>query len=165
MVTAAKNEAHAFPSFLPDGRHFIYIRAPQEIGIYVGSLDAKPDQQSSKRMLATTVMASYVASHDQAPGRLLFMREGSLWAQRFDAQRFELFGEAVPVARHVSRFLLSAAFSVSGDGDPGVSLKSVQTLPRISTKGKDLALIWPCLNMYSASCSSDSFPFLNRSVC
>jgi eukaryotic-like serine/threonine-protein kinase len=118
LVTAAKNrnEAHAFPSFLPDGRHFIYIRAPQEIGIYVGSLDAKPDQQSSKRMLATTVMASYVASHDQAPGRLLFMREGSLWAQSFDAQRFELFGEPVPVARHVSRFLLSAAFSASETG-------------------------------------------------
>jgi eukaryotic-like serine/threonine-protein kinase len=118
LVTAAKNrnEAHAFPSFLPDGRHFIYIRAPQEIGIYVGSLDAKPDQQSSKLMLATTVMASYVASHDQAPGRLLFMREGSLWAQSFDAQRFELFGEAVPVARHVSRFLLSAAFSASETG-------------------------------------------------
>jgi Tol biopolymer transport system component len=118
LVTAAKNrdEAHAFPSFLPDGRHFIYIRAPEEIGIYVGSLDAKPDQQSSKRILATPVMASYVASHDQAPGRMLFMREGSLWAQSFDAQRFELFGEAVPVARHVSRFLLSAAFSTSETG-------------------------------------------------
>jgi eukaryotic-like serine/threonine-protein kinase len=141
LVTAAKNrdEAHAFPSFLPDGRHFIYIRARQEIGIYVGSLDAKPDQQSSKRMLATTVMASYVASHDQAPGRLLFMREGSLWAQSFDAKRFELFGEAVPVARHVSRFLLSAAFSASETGI--LAYRSSFTNTRLSwfdRQGKEL---------------------------
>jgi hypothetical protein len=64
-----------FPSFLPDGRHFIYLRAPEDPGIYVGSVDAKPEQQSSKRMVATPLMSGYAPSVDGAIGQLLFMRE------------------------------------------------------------------------------------------
>jgi len=51
-----KESNHAYPSFLPDGRHFIYLRrsdTPESSGVYVGSLDAKPKDQSSKRLLAT----------------------------------------------------------------------------------------------------------------
>jgi serine/threonine protein kinase len=38
------------PSFLPDGRHFVYYRGSRAVenrAVYVGSLDAKPEQQSS----------------------------------------------------------------------------------------------------------------------
>ena len=55
LDTARGELGHRFPSFLPDGRHFVYLREagkPESAGIYVGSLDAKPEQQSSKRMLA-----------------------------------------------------------------------------------------------------------------
>jgi len=79
--------AHRFPSFLPDARHFIYFRAssrPENNGIYVGSLDSKPDQQSTKRLLATESGATYVPSPDSKIGHLLFVREGSLMAQPFD---------------------------------------------------------------------------------
>src|SRR4029453_18667157 len=39
-----KEEMHLLPSFLPDGRHFVYLRispsAPEQSGTYVGTLDA-----------------------------------------------------------------------------------------------------------------------------
>jgi len=42
----------AFPTPLPDGRHFLFQReAGPQSGIYVGSLDARPEEQTRKRLL------------------------------------------------------------------------------------------------------------------
>jgi hypothetical protein len=53
----SRNETlHFLPSFLPYGSHFIYLRQSnkrENSGVYVGSLNAKPEQQSSKLLLAT----------------------------------------------------------------------------------------------------------------
>jgi eukaryotic-like serine/threonine-protein kinase len=115
-TTSGRNEVHVFPSFLLDGRHFAYLRAPENPGIYIGTLDAKPEQQSSKRVLATPVMAVYVSSTDARIGQLLFMREGSLLAQPFDERRLELTGEPILLGERVASFLLSGSFSVSSNG-------------------------------------------------
>ena len=42
------------PAFLPDGKHYLYLRsgAAGVVGIYAGSLDAKPKDQSRERILA-----------------------------------------------------------------------------------------------------------------
>jgi len=107
-----------FPSLLPDGRHFIYLRlgAPNATGIYLGSLDAKPEEQSTKRLLATRVHAQYVPSEDPARGYILFMSDATLMAQTFDPNRLEPVGEAIPVAEQVGTYLASALFSASGNG-------------------------------------------------
>jgi len=92
---------HAVFSFLPDGRHFVYIRyspTAERSGIYLGSLDAKPEQQGSRRLVATDSNAVYAPSSDPAQGHLLFVREGSLMAQSFDARKLEMAGNAVPIA-------------------------------------------------------------------
>jgi Tol biopolymer transport system component len=101
----------AWPDFLPDGRHFLYFdrgRAPELRGVYVGSLDA----HETKFLLRTDVQAKYAA-----PGYLLFMRDETLMAQRFDQSRFELSGVPVPVADGVwfARGAAHAAFSASGN--------------------------------------------------
>ena len=48
---APKEEFHLLPTFLPDGRHFVYLRvspsAPEANGSYIGTLDAKPEKQTS----------------------------------------------------------------------------------------------------------------------
>ena len=113
---AGGNGVHAFPSFLPDGRHFIYLRAAEDPGIYVGSVDAKPEQQSSKRIVPTPLMAGYAPSVDRAIGQLLFMRESSLLAQPFDERRLEPIGEPIPIAKQVGSYFLSAFFSASATG-------------------------------------------------
>jgi eukaryotic-like serine/threonine-protein kinase len=105
--------AHAFASFLPGGKHFLYFRAgsPDLVGIYLGSLDAKPSEQSKQRLLATDLAASY------ANGYLFFMRGTTLMAQPFDTGKFQLKGEPVPVAENVRRATVGVGvFSVSPRG-------------------------------------------------
>ena len=143
-TTSGRNEIHVFPSFLSDGRHFIYLRAPENTGIYVGSLDLKPDQQSSKQVLATPVMAVYAPSPEAGMGRLLFMREGSLLAQPFDERRLEPTGEPVLFAEHVASFLLSGAYSASSSGvlayRPAKSGPGLSELTWYDRQGKELSV-------------------------
>ena len=122
LLDAKRGEVrHTTPSFLPDQKHFVYLRVyakPEDSGIYVGSLDAKPEQQSAQRILAGTSSAVYAPSQDSAGGYLLFVREASLMAQPFDPQRFRFTGEAVPIAEQVGVATGSdvGLFSVSNRG-------------------------------------------------
>ena len=118
LTTASPDQFHAFPSFLQDGRHFVYLRFSPDgnQGIYVGSLDATPEQQSTQRLLDTPLMPAYAPSLDPGAGHLLFVRDGTLWSRPFDARRFALAGEAVPIAERVGIFRLSANFSTSANG-------------------------------------------------
>jgi serine/threonine protein kinase len=59
-----KEIVNVLPSFLPDGRHFLYLRASsisENSGVYVGSLNTKPEEQDFRRLLATHVGASVCA--------------------------------------------------------------------------------------------------------
>jgi hypothetical protein len=112
---------HGFPSLLADGRHFLYTSqsaSSLSISLYLGSLDAKPDAQSKKVVLAGAGLAVYAPS-PEGNGTLLFVRpanlqsgqpSGTLMAQPFDARKLELAGEAVPVpvAEQVESFTVSA---------------------------------------------------------
>ena len=112
-VDAGRGEAfHALPTFMPDGKHFIYLRngTAAVIGMYGGSLDAKPGEQSRERILAGQFAASYVN------GYLFFMRENTLMGQPFDANQMKLTGDPVPVAEHVGTTQSIGVFSVSPSG-------------------------------------------------
>ncbi len=113
--------AHRYPHFLPDGHHFLYLRVvtdPQRMGIYAGSIDAKPEEQSLKPILLSDRQAMYAASPPNTSGRLLFLRDTTLFAQPFDPTRLELSGEPVPVTDQVGSFAAATAglFSVSEAG-------------------------------------------------
>jgi Tol biopolymer transport system component/predicted Ser/Thr protein kinase len=103
---------HFVPTFMPDGKHFVYLRhgSPEVSGIYAGSLDAKPAEQSRERIQASQFTASYVN------GYLFFMRETTLMAQPLDAGRLQLRGEPVPVAEHLGSAGPFGFFSVSANG-------------------------------------------------
>jgi len=138
---SGRNEVHVFPFFLPDGRHFGYLRAPENPGICIGSLDSKPEQQSSRRIVATRVMGVYAASAGTSFGELLFMREGSLLTQPFDERRLEVVGEPVPLAQQVASYLLSASFSASSGVltyRPGKTGLGVSALTWFDRQGKEL---------------------------
>jgi Tol biopolymer transport system component len=86
-----------FPWFLPDGRHFLYIVGLQgAAALYFADLESNGEQ----RVLRADTNALYAA-----PGYLLFMREGALLAQPFDASSGKTTGEAVPVAEQVGSFV------------------------------------------------------------
>ncbi len=98
--------AHILPSFLPDGRHFLYSRyLGSGNGTYLGSLDARPEQQDSKRLLAA--YAAYVPS-SQGTGHLAFMQNGTVMAQAFDTARMELSGDPAPIVQQAAEFTFSA---------------------------------------------------------
>jgi len=112
-VNTSRGEAfHALPTFMPDGKHFIFLRngSPEVIGMYTGSLDAKPTEQPLERFVAGPFAASYVN------GYLFFMRESTLMAQPFDAAQMKLSGEPTPVAEHVGTTQSIGVFSVSPSG-------------------------------------------------
>jgi hypothetical protein len=112
-VDLSKEEfVHAGPTFLPDGKHFLYFRSgpPAVEGMYVGSLDVDAANQSRQRILATDVPATFANDH------LVFLRAGTLMAQPFDARRLELQDVPVPVAEDVQITWYSIGmFSVSDD--------------------------------------------------
>jgi Tol biopolymer transport system component len=91
-------DSNRWPIFLPDGKHFLYLAAnlsgqTDSDALYAGSLDSSETRFITK----TTGNAAYAA-----PGYLLFSREKTLYAQKFDAAKLELSGEAVPLLRSVS---------------------------------------------------------------
>jgi eukaryotic-like serine/threonine-protein kinase len=104
---------HTWPSFLLDGKSFLYFRSgpPDVEGMYVGSLDVDAANQSRQRILATGVPAVF------ANGHLFFPRAGTLMAQPFDARRLEPDGLPVPVAQDVGiTWYSTGMFSVSDEG-------------------------------------------------
>jgi Tol biopolymer transport system component len=115
--TARKEEAHLLPSFLSDGRHFVYLRispsAADTSGTFIGTLDAKPGEQSLQPLLPYVVGLEYAPSSDSSPGRLMFVREGTIFAQPFDESRLALAGGPVPIAERVGSFRDGAYFSTS----------------------------------------------------
>lgn len=114
--------SHRWPWFLPDGRHFIYFsrsnRQDAE-GLYVGSLDSR----ETKFLFSTKSRGAYVPAADAgAGGYLLFMRDQTLVAQAFDANKLQLSGEPFTVAEDVLSYPTNtgptgyASFSVSANG-------------------------------------------------
>ena len=119
-ITKAGSGNHQFPYFLPDGRHFIYyvssvitnsklMQSPdtEHTGIYVGALDGGED-----RRLRQADSAAVYAS----PGYLLFVRQGTLFAQPFDTTAQQLKGEPVRLAESVPFEINAPSFSVSDNG-------------------------------------------------
>jgi len=136
--------SHRFPEFLPDGVHFLYLvegRLETEgsqdgFTLYVGSTGSK----ERKRVIATNSSARYAKS-----GHLLFLRDRTLLAQRFDVGKLELVGEAVPVAENMTRtFRYETMFSVSNSGLLAFQSGSASELSQliwVDRDGRDLETV------------------------
>lgn len=101
-----------FPSFLPDGRHFLIFvlgAVPEQSTIAVASLDS-PERAT---LLSSRSNAVYVA-----PGYLLYWHEATLMAQPFNGAALKLNGSAVPLApgAGLNPVTNQALFSVSSSG-------------------------------------------------
>jgi Tol biopolymer transport system component/predicted Ser/Thr protein kinase len=92
-----------FPTFLPDGRHFLFevSRASPEVnGVYWRSLDGK----DNRRVLPDESSAVFTA------GRLLFVRENALMAEPFDPVNGQALGDSLLLANDVPKKLLNVNY-------------------------------------------------------
>jgi eukaryotic-like serine/threonine-protein kinase len=111
-LDAASGEAdHRWPVFLPGGKQFLYLaRAedPEESSVWVGTLG----QPERKRIVQSSGNVAY------ANGYLLYTRERTLLAQKFDVKKLEFSGDPVPLAEQLTYTVGTAAsvYSVSDTG-------------------------------------------------
>ena len=103
-----------WPVLLPDGKRFLYVTNPfasadRPRKLWIGSLDSS----ERKPLVSVDSRVEYLA-----PGYLLFVRDGTLLAQPFDADSARLTGDAITVSDDVwfSTATGDAAFTVSQNG-------------------------------------------------
>jgi Tol biopolymer transport system component len=116
LDAARRETTHRWPFFLPDGKHFLYFSGSHQTGtdsdldaIFVGSLDST---ERPKLLVHARSRAEY------AFGRILYVRQKTLFARAFDAGKLEWKGEPVPVAENIQEDpgFFTAVFSVSSNG-------------------------------------------------
>ena len=147
VPTPARTGIPGFPSFLPDGRHYVSNELSAETrmveSLVLGSLDS-PD---TRRLVGTTSSGVYASGH------LLYRRNTTLLAQRFDEKTLQLSGEPVAIAEDVGAnpVTYQALFSASNtgvlayrDAAPGAQLvwfsRSGQRLATVGAPGEFNAL-------------------------
>jgi len=131
--------SHRWPTFLPDGKHFLYLSGTIGVGegtIYVASLESK----ESKLVLRANSNVEY------AEGYLLYLSGTTLMAQPFDSKRLETVGEAFPIAEQVQTGIGNLAVGVFSVSDNGIlayqtGKMSSSQLAWFDRSGKQLGLL------------------------
>lgn len=126
---AAGETSHAWPAFLDDGRHVIFLVSstqPSRAGVWIVALDA-PAQR--RRLVASDAQAIV------GDGRVLYLRDQTLMAQALDPSTLESSGPANVVGTNVGRGPIGQLFATAaGDallyGAPGSSLRELRWLAR-----------------------------------
>ena len=112
---------HAWPQFLPDGRHFLFVAygsSAQDVRLKVGELG----DYKSKVVRATGSRGEYAP-----PGRLVYVLDNNLVSQPFDLGGLRLSGEPVAIAEKVNLLGGRENFSTSQSGT--IAFQSGADLP------------------------------------
>jgi len=153
-VDPSKPQIHYFPQFLPDGRHFIYYVPgnPDVRGVYIGQLD----DPTTRRLFDADAAAVYAST-----GHLLFVRQGTLFAQSFDTSKLELTGSPFAVAEQVivegrpSAPALSASAAGPIGYRSGSAGSGLRQLVWIDRSGKEIERVGPLTTGVNPSISPD----------
>src|SRR5215831_18438975 len=108
ITSTGSNATKLWPSFLPDGDHFLYF--VKLTGVYAGSLNSMESKMISSEVAGNTQFVS---------GRLFYVRDRSLMEQPFDLERLQTTGPPGPVAQQELEqdpAFSRAGFSVSDNG-------------------------------------------------
>jgi len=89
-----KEEAHRWPYFLPDGRHFLFLadaETKEDHHVRIGSLDSQE----------TEILFNAISRLEFAAGYLLYVNQGTLVAHPFDTGTRKLSGEPKVLAANI----------------------------------------------------------------
>ncbi len=128
-VITAGSRAHRFPSFLPDGRHFVYSVTP---GVdFVNAIElGSVDGVAGRKVEDANNGAVYAA-----PGYLVFFRDGAVRARRFDSTSLQPSGPALALP---GLDFISANF----DGAPMVAVSANGVLVQPANSEQPQFLAW-----------------------
>lgn len=110
LDTAAGENGHSWPAFLPDGRRFLFLARNTDTtksALYLASLDT----MERTRLMDTHSMVDIV------PGYLVYQQAGTLMARPFDSDAGRITGDEFRVAENIQVNLGNgrAAFAAAGD--------------------------------------------------
>src|SRR5689334_22018373 len=105
-------EAHRWPYFLPDGRHFIFLgdaQTTENHHIRIGTLDSTETQI----LFSAVTRVAY-----SSPGYLVYVNQGALVAHPFDTKSLKLTGDPTTLIEHIAEVGQNHEFdfSVSENG-------------------------------------------------
>ena len=150
---ARRESQHALPTFLPDGRTFVYFRAssiPEMVGLYVGSLDTAPDAQNKTRLAIADSGAVFVPRSAGGGAYLLFLRQGTLVAQAID-DGARPTGAVTPLADDVGNTTALGWFSASTTGRlayrTGREAAATSEIAWFDRKGTRLGQVGPAMEV------------------
>ena len=142
-----------WPWYLPDGKHFLYVsRRGYDGRIMLGEADQAP-----RELAAAASTVQYVE-----PGYLVFVREGTLLAQRVDLDRGQMVGDPISVAEPVGYFLSTGAAQFATSLNGTIAFQSHADVSRLAwfdRTGKELSTVGAEGDYFKPSLSPD-----NRSV-
>ncbi len=135
--------SHAWPHMLPDGRHFIYGVVSGDgshNGVYMSSIDG----EEPRALIPEIEGALY------SDGDLLFVRDGTLFAQPFDASRLQLTGPPAAVPGPDGQ-AIRTAWGVMSASRTGV-------LSYVTARLRDSQLVWYDRQGHSSGSIGDPAP-------
>jgi eukaryotic-like serine/threonine-protein kinase len=107
---AARETMNAWPCFLPDGEHFLYL------AFVDSSAEDRVLKVGSVRTLESATLTKVNSLAQYANGHIIYLRNNLLVAHPFDAKSLKLTGEPVPLSSQVSAISERGLFSASEDG-------------------------------------------------
>ncbi len=140
-VVLGLEDAHCWPQFLPDGKHFVFLSdASSDEGhrLYVHSLDGK-----EKKILRKAVRSAIFVD---TGGALLFSQNGQLFGWPFDFDRREITGPQVLVQDGLQPFSQrhECPLSFSANGVMAFQYGSDEAVVmRVPLDGSELELLLP----------------------
>jgi Tol biopolymer transport system component len=156
-----------WPSFLPDGRHYLYLgrnATEKQTYLRLGSIEGG----KTAPLLTNCSRAQYVPgdSNNASGGRsgyLLYARDGNLLAQPFDSRRLRLAGDPIPSGQEIWQHVLIgiATFSASNNGllaSRGGRIPA--RLVWIDRAGRETGSVAPTSGFESVRLSPDSRKFV-----
>ncbi len=107
-----------WPSFLPDGKHLLYLNVDPKLRGYRGYVEEISSGRTTELFPTDTRMFFCPDQEGGNLGHILYGKSGTLLAHRFDAARLSTSGAPVSVAEGVPYFRPAAwsEFSASQDG-------------------------------------------------
>jgi len=100
LDTSRNEKSHRFPVFLPGGKTILFLAQTAEGG-------TRNDESAIEALEIASGTRTRLIAANSSPlfspdGRILFWRDGTLLAVRFDPQRLALAGEPAPIASSVA---------------------------------------------------------------